>query len=632
MARPHRRAGLRLLLLCSLAHASTHPPLLPPNPRRDPAPPAPADDAPLPRARPSPRAAPSAAPSASLQWVVTHAMARELARLGYSADEIARLDPQRAAAIVQRAIARPRRGVPAAWNRAAASARRGAALRRAGELIARAALLAALAAPLLYEPCVRGRWRELDRRYDEIKRGLRRWSGAAPRRAGSLAQQQVKLFIAEHELGTGVVSRDGRRIPLDAAPVRVGNIADTGSGTIALGFDAFQRLVALDPHCVEHVVPLRSSIMSINGIGDGAHSSTSILFHVRLTLELGGSLFTHEDVPVCRAISGLLLGNDFNVATRASYHYEPFSKDGVDYDGSVVLNATGGQTPSKPIPFSCRPHPQFRSAFVAAADASPEAAPLPPTVDEAESIINSLNPIAYVDTRTVVPAWSEKIVAVRAPAALLEGYDVAILPLEDERREDVGVAVSPGMYRPDAKGMIHIRVVNASLRPVAIPMLTPLARFMIDPRQGDKDVEFSVGEILKHINIDPSCSDEDRGKIAKMLASRRRLFATKLGWAHAIRMTIETPRIDSGELPVPARNDRNRRSREEEATLKKFLDKQLAEKLIEPCRSPYSALPILIRKADWSPDNPSYRCVLDYRCTPPPISTFIHLYTGLYTF
>ncbi|KAL1500269.1 hypothetical protein AB1Y20_012936 [Prymnesium parvum] len=43
------------------------------------------------------------------------------------------------------------------------------------------------------------------------------------------------------------------------------------------------------------------------------------------------------------------------------------------------------------------------------------------------------------------------------------------------------------------------------------------------------------------------------------------------------------------------------------------LDKQLAEKLIEPCRSPYSALPILIRKADWSPDNPSYRCVLDYR-------------------
>ncbi|KAL1521369.1 hypothetical protein AB1Y20_021035 [Prymnesium parvum] len=80
-----------------------------------------------------------------------------------------------------------------------------------------------------------------------------------------------------------------------------------------------------------------------------------------------------------------------------------------------------------------------------------------------------------------------------------------------------------------------------------------------------------------------------------MLASRRRLFATKLSytasWAHAIRMTIETPRIDSGEVPVPARNDRNRRSRDEEATLKKFLDKQLAEKLIEPCPSPYSALP-----------------------------------------
>ncbi|KAL1507518.1 hypothetical protein AB1Y20_007142 [Prymnesium parvum] len=98
-----------------------------------------------------------------------------------------------------------------------------------------------------------------------------------------------------------------------------------------------------------------------------------------------------------------------------------------------------------------------------------------------------------------------------------------------------------------------------------------------------------------------------------MLATRRRLFATKLGWAHAMRMDIETPRIDSGELLPPARTDSHKRSREEEAALKKLLDKQLAERLIEPCRSPFSALPMLVRKADWTPEKPSYRCVLDYR-------------------
>lgn len=77
-------------------------------------------------------------------------------------------------------------------------------------------------------------------------------------------------------------------------------------------------------------------------------------------------------------------------------------------------------------------------------------------------------------------------------------------------------------------------------------------------------------------------------------------------------MEIDTPRIDSGELPPLGRPDSLRLSRDEEAALKKFLDGQLSDRLIEPGRSPFSAIPMLVRKEDWTSENPTYRCVLDY--------------------
>ncbi|KAL1508455.1 hypothetical protein AB1Y20_004558 [Prymnesium parvum] len=77
-------------------------------------------------------------------------------------------------------------------------------------------------------------------------------------------------------------------------------------------------------------------------------------------------------------------------------------------------------------------------------------------------------------------------------------------------------------------------------------MLTPIARFIIDPKSDDSDIQFTTEEILEKINIEENCTAEDRAKIAKMLASRRRLFATKLGWAHAMQMSIETPGHDDG--------------------------------------------------------------------------------------
>ena len=79
-----------------------------------------------------------------------------------------------------------------------------------------------------------------------------------------------------------------------------------------------------------------------------------------------------------------------------------------------------------------------------------------------------------------------------------------------------------------------------------------------------------------------------------MIHQRRRLFATTLGWAHGYKQKIETPLIDSGEALPPAFPMRHR-SPGEWAVLKEFVDKQLKQRLIEPCVSPYNAVPMAIK-------------------------------------
>eukprot|EP00966_Prymnesium_polylepis_P230663 5337551-Prymnesium_polylepis.1 len=115
-------------------------------------------------------------------------MKQQLGALGYSAAEVSRLDPARAAAIIQHSIPRPPQGVPASWTRGGhgqggrpLSGRALAVVRKAIGGIAQASLAAAAALPVLYEPCIRGRSRELDRRYDNLVQTLRRCVSATAR-------------------------------------------------------------------------------------------------------------------------------------------------------------------------------------------------------------------------------------------------------------------------------------------------------------------------------------------------------------------------------------------------------------------------------------------------------------------
>ena len=140
-----------------------------------------------------------------------------------------------------------------------------------------------------------------------------------------------------------------------------------------------------------------------------------------------------------------------------------------------------------------------------------------------------------------------------------------------------------------------------------IPLLTPVARFIVNPSVSGVDLAYSVDEILERVHLNTSITEEDREFVRSMLVSRRRLFSDKLGVAHGYRMSIRTPSIDSGEAAPPAFPYR-KRSPQEYAALRDEVDKQLKAGLLTKVQSPYNAMPILL-------DKPSggKRLVLDYR-------------------
>ena len=174
--------------------------------------------------------------------------------------------------------------------------------------------------------------------------------------------------------------------------------------------------------------------------------------------------------------------------------------------------------------------------------------------------------------------------------------------------DDLKVLVCPSLVRSDAHGMVKIRVINTSNQPVVVPLLTPMARFIVNPKVSGADIQFSVDEILKRVNIHESATQEDRDLIREMIKSRRRLFSDVLGVAHGYRMSIKTPLVDSGEKPPPAFPYR-RRTPEEYAALKEEVDAQLKAGLLTKVQSPYNAMPLLVDK----PGTTRKRLVLDYR-------------------
>ena len=445
-----------------------------------------------------------------------------------------------------------------------------------------------------------------------------------------------------------VSSANGRRTParLHGVSLLVGpdstdtvtvNIWDCGSAITLIGEDEAERWLQLYPSTVKEVKPLSTSIQRIRGIG----ASNAVVKWISFRLTLGGAVVFFADVPVIRGHRGLLLGNDLIGAGRALHDCSPRGR----FDGFVTLRDRFGQAISTPIPFShhavtaeaasvdlCTsggiditpledtsskapsrtPYVQFRLGACAGGVTS--SLSLGTISEEAEELIREVAPIAFAPERVRVAPWAESLIRLRIPNAAVGKGPLALLPLEDARLKDLQILLSPGLVEPDSAGYVTARVINMNpTRPVEIPKLTAVGRFIVNPSVINADLEFTVDEILEQVHLRDGLSQGDRDKIRNMLVTRRRLFRSTLGYVHGAKMEIHLPKVESGEENPPA--DRNRvRSPPEERALKKEIDKQLRAGLIEAANSPFNAIPMLIRKPGVGADgDPLYRVVLDYR-------------------
>lgn len=107
--------------------------------------------------------------------MITMRMKDQLRELGYLPSEIAGLDPQRAAAIIDRSIPRPLSGVPASWlasSRAASLAGLGKELKRAVVGVVRVGLSASVVL-LFYLSCGGQLYPDQQRHVDRASQWLR---------------------------------------------------------------------------------------------------------------------------------------------------------------------------------------------------------------------------------------------------------------------------------------------------------------------------------------------------------------------------------------------------------------------------------------------------------------------------
>ena len=356
-------------------------------------------------------------------------------------------------------------------------------------------------------------------------------------------------------------------------------MGDSGSGTCIIGEEDFNDMQRLG--LARRGAKLPSSVEQIAGIG----AVNLVLCYATFFLSFGGAVVKFTDVPVLSGHRGVLLGNDFHRVTRTVYDFDTCTDgQGLTREGHVILRDSRRNAVSKPVYFSHSP----------GSDRERQA-----TASLAESAV----PLVYNPEAVTVNGWSEAMLKVRVPAAALTGHDVAVLPLDDDRLTNLPIMVAPSLGRPDKDGYIWVRVINPSQRKVRISQLTPLARFIVDPKISGADLEFTTDEIIDKITLEPGCSQLHRDDIKHMLESRRRLFSSKLGWAHGYQHKIE---IDPKETPpsLPPR----RLSPEEYTALKEAIDKQMKAGLLEYCTSPYNARPMIIPKFGGG-----HRVVIDFR-------------------
>ena len=405
------------------------------------------------------------------------------------------------------------------------------------------------------------------------------------------------------------------------------NILDTGAATCIIGENDYEAWKLAAPDGVESVTPLETSIEHIRGIG----ALNLVIAWVRCTLNLGGAHVEISDMPVLRGMTGVILGNDLLGRGRALIDYDS------DGSGTITFRNDHKRAISRPIPFICDDNciAANNVVSIASAPATPQddkdettlgnscpvrvrlrVSPLGTVStrvraiqsNSLDNLIEDIEPVAFTPEGLTIPPWCEQNIRVRVPSVGVGGSSIAYEPLGDGRERELGVLVASGIANVDQQGYVKIRVVNTSRKPVRIPLLTPLARFIVDPEIKRLDTQYNTSEIMNEIHVNPEVEPR-RAAIMAFLEPRRRLFSNELGYAHAYKHEIVTPGLQPDGPDPPPKSAVKNRPPEEAQALREAVRKLQDQRLIERApRSEYNANPMLVKKADGK-----WRLVLDFR-------------------
>ena len=417
------------------------------------------------------------------------------------------------------------------------------------------------------------------------------------------------------------------------------SIGDTGAGPSIIGSAILARLPA------DAAVSRSSSHATVNEDLVGPDGNPLISRGtVTLVFALSGHPFRH-DFLVVEGGDLLLLGNDFLARYRATV--EPFGKDG---SGAMRLQVTHrGRRRHLAIPLSCAASslPAVSApvrlkrrccpvAFKAPNDDAtgpsdeiltsehPALVPLddPVSTPPVSDPTTAVSPLEHVTSQTVT---DEYLLYSKSAITLAARTEVTVwLPMPLAHREhtdtilvdripaahglEPGVPVACSLSKPNAEGLVPVRLINVLHRATTIPASAPVARCLIDyevkapgaldPGSGDAYERLSADQraTIDSIAVDEHSrlTPEQRLRVRALLAKHIRAFAMNpKDPAHTHLLEVELPLIEGAK---PHRHAAARHGEAGQAIVDAHVAEMEANGIIRKSNSPWGSRVVLVKK------------------------------------
>ena len=211
---------------------------------------------------------------------------------------------------------------------------------------------------------------------------------------------------------------------------------------------------------------------------------------------------------------------------------------------------------------------------------------------------------ARLKETAVIPAKTEKMVIIGLEQPVKSAFTGATDTLIAEGRHDILIGKSISAFTPNESSAI-IRICNISDNPVTLKAgrrMTKIIETEIAEEKVKKHASFK--EIMDEIKIG-ACSRPMKNQIEELLFNYQDIFASTDGpisrtdkMEYEIHTTTEVPIAQQKyKTPYFLRGE-----------MKRIIEKNIEQGLMEPCSSPWAAPLLLVRK-----QNGKWRLVCDYR-------------------